>query len=108
MPLRSVTQMKRITWLVRHDPDMALINRIAAEIHVEFDFLLQHHHQFSGVVVSAEEFFAIVQAIDILPSATCERFEKCGPAYVVKNPFPVERKAEISKRFVVRIRRGLI
>src|SRR5207247_10239757 len=103
VPLRLVTQMKRIPWLVRHDPDVALINRIAAEIHIELDFLLQHHHQLSGVVVSAEEFLAIMQSIDVLPAATCERFEKRGPAYVIKNTFPIERIAEISKRLVVRI-----
>src|SRR5205814_1396981 len=74
MPLGSITQMKRIPWLVGHNPDVALINRIAAKIHVEPDFLLQHHHQLSGVVVSAEEFLAIVQSIDVLPSATCARF----------------------------------
>src|SRR4029077_5821791 len=108
MPLRSVTQMKRIPWVVGHDPDVALINRIAAEIHVELDFLLQHHHQLSSVVVSAEEFLAIVQSIDVLPSAACERFEKRWPAYVIENPFPIERIAEISKRLVVRIRRRLI
>src|SRR4029450_4298071 len=108
VPLRSVTQMKWIPWLVGHDPDVALINRIAAEIHVELDFLLQHHHQLSGVVVGAEEFLAVVQPVYVLPAATCERFEKRWPAYVTENPFPIERIAEISKRFVVRIRRRLI
>src|SRR5215475_10124522 len=97
MPLRSITQMKWIPWLVRHDPDVALINRIAAEIHVELDFLLQHHHQLSRVVVSAEEFLAIVQPIDVLPASTCEGFEKRGPTYVIENPFPIQRIAEISK-----------
>src|SRR5262245_13498026 len=108
MPLRSITQMKWIPWLVRHDSDVALINRIAAEIHVELDFLLQHHHQLSRVVVSAEEFLAIMQPIDILPAATCEWFEECRPSYVIENPFPIERIAEVSKRFVVRIGRRLI
>src|SRR5439155_22836217 len=42
VPLRSVTQMKGIPWLVGHDPDVTLINRVAAEIHVEIDFLLDH------------------------------------------------------------------
>ena len=108
MPLRLVTQMKRIPWLVGHDPDVTLINRIATEIHVELDFLLQHHHQLGGIVVSAEEFLAIMQSIDVLPAATGERFEKRGPADVIKNPFPIERIAEISKRLVVRIWRRLI
>src|SRR5206468_11749176 len=100
--------MKGIPWLVGHDPNVTLINRVTAEIHVELDFLLQHHHQLFGVVVSAKEFLAIMQSIDVLPAATCERFEKCGPAYVIKNPFPIERIAEISKRLVVRIGRRLI
>ena len=100
--------MKGIPWLVGHDPDVTLINRVAAEIHVELDFLLQHHHQLFGVVVSAEEFLAIMQSIDVFPAATCERFEKRGPAYVTKNPLPIERIAKISKRFVVRIWRRLI
>ena len=100
--------MKGIPWLVGHDPDVTLINRVAAEIHVELDFLLQHHHQLFGVVVSAEEFLAIIQSIDIFPATTRKRFEKRGPAYVTKNPFPIERIAEILKRFVVRIWRRLI
>src|SRR5262245_23772759 len=100
--------MKRIPWLVRHDPDMALVNRIAAEIHIEFDLLLQHHHQLSGIVVCAEEFLAIVQSIDVLPAPTCKRFEERWPAYVIENPFPIERIAEIPKRLVVRIWRRLI
>src|SRR5207237_9174794 len=108
IPYDLLTQIKRMSRLVRHDPDVALINRVTAEIHVELDFLLQHHHQLSGVVVSAEEFLAIVQSIDVLPAATCERFEKRGPAYVIENPFPIEGIAEISKRLVVRIRRRLV
>jgi hypothetical protein len=100
--------MKRVSWLVRHDPDMALVNRIAAKIHVEFDFLLQHHHQLSGIVVGAKEFLAIMQSVDVLPPATCERFEKRRPAYVIENPFPIERIPEILKRLVVRIWRWLI
>src|SRR4051812_41010474 len=100
--------MKRVPWLVRHDPDLTLINGIAAEIHVELDFFLQHHHQLSGVIVSAEEFFTIVQSIHVLPAATCEWFEERWPAYVVENPFPIEWIAEISKRFVIGIRRRLI
>src|SRR5262249_48880116 len=108
MPLRSVSQMKRIPWLVWHDPYMALINRITAEIHVEFDFFLQHHHQLPGVVISAKEFFAIMQSIDVLPATPCERLKECRPAYIIKNPFPIERIAEISERLVVCIWRRLI
>src|SRR4029077_17406499 len=100
--------MKGIPWLVGHDPDVALIDRVAAEIHVELDFLLQHHHELSGVVVSAEEFLAIMQSIDVLPAATCKGFEKRGPAYVIESPFPIERIAKISKRLVVSIWRRLI
>src|SRR5262245_13831692 len=100
--------MKGIPWLVGHDPDVALINRVAPEIHVELDFLLQHHHQLSRIVVSAEEFLTIMQSINVLPAATCEWFEKRWPAYVIENPFPIERIAEISKRLVVRIWRRLI
>src|SRR6185436_16093030 len=107
VPFRSVAQMKGIPWLVGHDPDAALINRVAAEIHVELDFLLQHHHQLSGVVVSAEEFLTIMQSIDVLPAAACERLEERGPADVIKNPFPIEGIAEISKRLVVCIWRWL-
>src|SRR3954469_18960114 len=33
IPLCSVTQMERVPWLVGHDPDLTLINGIAAEIH---------------------------------------------------------------------------
>src|SRR6188474_1328771 len=100
--------MKGIPWLIGHDPYVALINRIAAEIHVELNFLLQHHHKLCGVVVSAEEFLAIMQSIDVLPAAADKRFKKRGPAYVIKNPFPIERIAEILKRLVVRVWRRLI
>src|SRR5215831_11180932 len=97
VPFCSVAQVKGIPWLVGHNPHVALINRVAAEIHIELDYLLQHHHQLSGVVVSAEEFLAIMQAIDVFPAATCKWFEKRGPAYVIENPFPIERIAQISK-----------
>src|SRR5262249_17449833 len=80
VPLSLVAQMKRIPRLVRHDPDVPLINRIAVEIHVELDLLLEHHHQLSGVVVSTEEFLAIMQSIDVLPTAAAERFEERRPA----------------------------
>src|SRR2546423_4455084 len=100
--------MEWIPRLVRHDPHVSLVDRITAKIHVELDFLLQHHYQLSGVVVSAEEFFAIMQSVNVLPAATCEGFEKRRPAHVIENRFPIEWIAEISKRLVVRIWRRLI
>src|SRR5439155_16691148 len=108
VPLGLITQMKRIPRFVRHDADVALVDGIAAEVHIELDLLLQHHHELSGVVVSAEEFFAIVQSIDVLPSATDERFKKRRPADVIENGFPVERVTEIAERFVIRVRRELV
>src|SRR5207249_9614910 len=97
VPLRLVAQMKRVPWLVRHDPDVALINRIAAEIHVEFNFLLQHHHELSGVIVSAEELLAVMQPVNVLPPAAAERFKECRPADVMENRFPIERVTEVAK-----------
>src|SRR5205823_7738072 len=49
-----------------------------------------------------------MQAIDVLPTAPCERFEECGPADVIENRFPIQWILEITKRFVVRVRRRLV
>src|SRR6266496_6846391 len=108
MPLSLIPQMKRMPRLIRHDSDVALIDCVAAKIHVELNFLLQHHHKLSGVVVSAEKFLAIVQSIDVLPAATNERFEERRPANVIENRFPIEGVAEIAKGFVVGVRWQLV
>src|SRR5437762_11954461 len=100
--------MKRMPRLVGHDPDVPLINRITAEVHVKFHFLLQHHHQLASIVVRAEKFVAIVQSIDVLPPVTCERFEERRTAYVIEYRFLIERVAEIEGRFDVRVWRLLI
>src|SRR5262249_23352967 len=97
VPLRFVAQMKRIPRLVWHDPDVPLIDRIAAKVHVELYFLLQHHHQLSGVVESAKKSLAIMQSIAFLPPPAAERFEECRPAYVVENCFPIERVTKVPK-----------
>src|SRR6059058_308584 len=49
-----------------------------------------------------------MQAIDVLPTAPCERFEECGPADVIENRFPIQWILEITKRFVVRVRLRLV
>ena len=86
-----------MTRLVRHDPHAALIDAVAAEIHVELHFLLQHHHQLAGLVVSAKKFVRVVQPINVFPAAAGKGFEKCGPADVIENSFPIERITQIAK-----------
>ena len=83
--------------LVGHDAHVALIDRVAAEVHVELHFLLQHHDELAGLVVGAEKFVRIMQSIDILPAAAGERFEKCRPADVGENRLPIERIGQVAK-----------
>src|SRR5439155_24265823 len=49
-----------------------------------------------------------MQAIDVLPTAPCERFEECGPADGIENRLPIQWILAITKRFVVRVRRRLV
>src|SRR5206468_180029 len=68
-----------------------------AGLHVEFDFLLQHHHELASFVISAEKLLGVVQAIDVFPAAACKRFEECRPTDVAENSFPIERIPEITE-----------
>jgi hypothetical protein len=86
-----------MTRLIRHDPNVPLIDRIAAEVHFELHFLLQHHYQLAGVVVRAEKFVRIVQSINVLPAAACEWLKKGGPTDVIEDRFPIHRVAKITK-----------
>src|SRR5438046_5864097 len=97
--------MPRLVW---HDTNVPLIDRVAAEIHLEFHFLLQHHHELVSFVISAEKLLGVVQAIDVFPAAACKRFEECRPTDVAENSFPLERIPEITECFVVRVRRRLV
>src|SRR4030095_12240196 len=99
LPIGLITQMVRMSWFVVHNAHMPLIDRVAAEVHVEFHFFLQHHDELAGVLVSPEKFIPIMQSIDVLPAASCERLEKRGPADVVENSLPIERVNESAKRF---------
>ena len=83
--------MIRMPRIVIHDPHMALIDGVAAEIHFEFHFLLKHHHELAGLAVCPIKLLRIVQAVDIFPAATSEWFKKRGPADIVEDRFPIER-----------------
>src|SRR5438128_11132943 len=95
--------MKWMPRLVGHDLNVTLIDAVAAEVHVEFHFLLQHHNKLTGIIVSAVEFVGIVQAINVLPTAPGKGFEKVGPTDVGENFFPVQRLSEIAKRLFTAI-----
>ena len=82
LPLGLVTQMIGMPRFVRHDAHVPLIDRVAAEVHVELHFLLQHHDELAGLAVGPEKFLGIVQLINVFPSAAGERFEERRPADV--------------------------
>ena len=100
--------MIRIPRLVRHHPDVALIDRVTAEVHVEFHFLLKHHDELPGLAVGAEKFLGIIQLVDVLPAAAGERFEEGRPADIGEHPFPIQRVSEVAKRIVIRVGRDLM
>ena len=86
----------RLARVVSHDADLLLPDHIAAEVLVEVDRLLVHHAEVARLVVGAEELLAIVNVVDVAPSAAVDRLQKSVFADVGKHRVPVERIFEVA------------
>ena len=96
--------MERLPGVVLHDVDVLAVERVAAEVLVEDDLLLEHHHELAGLVVGAEEVVRAVHPVDALPAAAGEGLEEGREADVVEDRLPVERIGEVAERRSGRLR----
>jgi hypothetical protein len=77
-----VAQMMRRAGVVAHDVDVLPVDRVAAEILLEFHAGLQRHAQVAALVVGGEQLFGRVHLRDVLPSAAIVRLQERGnPTY---------------------------
>ena len=82
--------------IVRHDVDLALADDVAAEVLVKVDRLLIHHAELVGLIVGLEEFFAIVNVVDIAPAAAVDRLHETVFANVGEDRVPIQGVFEIA------------
>src|ERR1700731_2529220 len=71
----------------------------AADVFIEIDKLLEGHAIGGSFVVGREEFFLIMDFVNVLPAASRKGFQDGGTADVVEKAVPVDRIFEVVKRF---------
>ena len=91
-----VALVMRFARVVGHDVDLVLADDVAAEVLVEVDGFLIEHAEVARLIVGVEELFAVVDVIDIAPSAAIDGLHESVLADVVENRVPVERIFEVA------------
>ncbi len=82
--------------VIGHDVDLLLAHHIAAEILLEIDRFLIHHAQVAGVIVGLEKLAAIVNVVDIAPTAAIDRLQESMLSHILEDTVPVQRVFQVA------------
>src|SRR6056297_2135573 len=88
--LGSITFMKFISWLIRHNMYIILTQAVHSVIIVKLYFFLKNHHKLSGFFQAFKKPVCAFYFVIVFPSATIDWFYICYKSNVVEHILAIQ------------------